>query len=65
MPKSGSGNGPCSGAEASASKHAILPNPPWGSKGMEKSPEGGVMKVFSSVLEDMSNSFNTMSTEIL
>jgi hypothetical protein len=38
------------------SKHAISSNPPGGGKGMGKSPEGGVTKVFSSVLEDINKS---------
>lgn len=48
VPKLGSGNGPCSGAGAPVSKHAMSSNPPGGGKGMGKSPGGGLTKVFSS-----------------
>lgn len=56
MPKSGSGNGPCSGAGAPVSKHAMSSNPPGGGKGMGKSPGGGLTKVFPSFLQDANNS---------
>jgi hypothetical protein len=56
VPKSGSGNGPCSAAGAPVSKHAMLSNPPGGGKGIGKPPGGGLTKVFSSFLQDANNS---------